>query len=383
MHFLVQAARPILLPLALVACSSTSASSGATGSTSTSTVGSGGAASSTGTGGAVVPPAPCANLAEIGTWELVSPVAGATVLTIVVDPLDHTTAYSTVDKDGLYRSSDCGHSWTKVSTGRNSDVLASGSQWVLRIDPKDSQVMYTSPLYGSQVRLYKSTNGGVDWDSLFAQGGAIDQAIDTAPFVEEMNIDTADDHHLVVSFHENCLPPHNPVCFVESTNAGLDWTFFDGPTSLTSWVEDSGPAVIDGKIFFGSPFDGLFYRDGTPEWMKVAPGGYFAIYEANGWYYMGSAQQPLQRSQDLMTWVPLAKTPSTVSEGIVSDGQRIFAGARAYVQFMASDVKDGQTWAMVPPPPVKDGVKAMAYDAVNHLLYSVNLASGLWRMVTH
>jgi hypothetical protein len=43
--------------------------------------------------------------------------------------------------------------------------------------------------------------------------------------------------------------------------------------------------------------------------------------------------------------------------------------ACAFVHYVASDATDGQTWTMVPPPPVKDGVKMMAYDAVDHLVF--------------
>ena len=52
--------------------------------------------------------------------------------------------------------------WQHVSTGRNSALLESGSCTTLQIDPKNG-TLYTNGLYGANG-IYKSTNGGVDWD---------------------------------------------------------------------------------------------------------------------------------------------------------------------------------------------------------------------------
>jgi len=362
---------------------------GSTGSAGRSVMdGSVGADSSSGKDSAVVtlPPTTCQHLAGVNVWEKITPpnLTGNGVLTVTVDPRDHTTVYTTLDKKGLFKSSDCGASWTKVDTGRNADVIDSGSEWVFVVDPIDGSVMYTSPLYGSDLRLFKSINAGVDWDPVFAKGGNVEQAVEYI-FTEIFSIDTADHQHLVVNFHVNCKAPYSKLCLAESYDAGATWSVINGPASLGGWVEDAGPVAVNGGIYLGVPFDGLFYSgDHGANWAKVAPGGYFEMYHStNGYYYMGAAQQTVQRSLDLKTWKALPNTPTTVSNAIVGDGHRIFSAARAFEMYTATPEADGATWSTIPAPNGAGGAKMFAYDPVNHLLYSSNQANGLFRMVTY
>jgi hypothetical protein len=363
--------------------------------------GSGGAGGSTGTGGGMVrmdagagndgavvtlpPPAPCGKLAAVNVWETITPpgTTGNGVLTVVIDPRDHATVYTTLAKAGLYKSIDCGATWKKVNTGRNASVIDSGWQYVFVIDQVDGSVMYTSPLYGSDLRLFKSTNAGVDWDPIFAKGGNVEQAVDI--FTEIFSIDTADHMHVVTNFHNNCKAPWSAMCLAETYDGGATWTIMNGPPSLGGWVEDAGPVVINGGIYLGVPFDGLFYSgDHGAHWDKLAPGGYFEIYHStNDSYYMGAAQQTLQRSNDLKTWKALANTPTTVSNAVIGDGHRIFAAARAFEMYTASPESDGATFAKIAAPPGAGGAKMFAYDRINHLLYSANEKNGLFRMVTY
>jgi hypothetical protein len=159
----------------------------------------------------------------------------------------------------------------------------------------------------------------------------------------------------------------------------------NGPPSLGGWVEDAGPVVVNGGIYLGVPFDGLFYSgDHGAHWDKLTSGGYFEMYHStNGYYYMGAAQVSLQRSNDLKTWKALANTPTTVSNAVIGDGHRIFAAARAYEMYTASPETDGATFAKIAAPSGAGGAKMFAYDRVNHLLYSANEKNGLFRMVTY
>jgi hypothetical protein len=154
---------------------------------------------------------------------------------------------------------------------------------------------------------------------------------------------------------------------------------------MTGWLEDSGPVVIDDAIYLGVPFNGLFYTaDHGATWTKLSHEGYFDIYKAtNDYYYMGGAQTKLQRSKDLKTWTELANTPWTISNAIVGDGRRLFTAGRAFVEYATSPESDGATWTKMTGPSTTEGAKMFAYDSVNHVLYSANQGSGLFRMVTY
>ena len=102
--------------------------------------------------------------------------------------------------------------------------------------------MYTSPLYGSDLRLFKSVNAGVDWDPAFAKGGNVEQAMEY--IFTRFALDTADHEHIVANFHVDCKAPYTKMCLAESYDAGATWKVLNGPPSLGGWVEDAGPVVV-------------------------------------------------------------------------------------------------------------------------------------------
>jgi hypothetical protein len=329
----------------------------------------------------------------VGVWEDVTPPAldlgtdaglvGA--LAVAVDPLNPATVYTTGDHQGLFRSEDCGATWKKINTGNNASTLDSGSMWVLRIDPVDPMVMYTTPLFGSDQSLFKSTNGGVDWDSITPPGGVVAQALAWMQ-VQDLAFDPTDHLHIVTTFHVDCVAPHRKVCLGDSKDGGETWTILEGPPQKDGWVEDAGPVVTGaGTVFFGAPFDGLFRTDdGGGSWTQVAPQGYSRFYSSpTGWSYMGSAQNGIYRSRDLTTWTLVPNTITTVGGALIGDGERIFAAARAYVNDQVTSESDGTTWGAFQPPPPTTGATWFEYDSVHHILYSANTNGGLWRLVTH
>jgi hypothetical protein len=74
------------------------------------------------------------------------------------------------------------------------------------------------------------------------------------------------------------------------------------------------------------------------------------------------------------------------SNDIMGDGKRLFLGQRNVNDqkqpYYTSAEGDGTTWKPFPSPKMEHGAVHFGYDAAHHLLYSVNAASGLWRMVT-
>ena len=69
---------------------------------------------------------------------------------------------------GVWKSTDCGATWTKVSTGKNGDAFDKGGNWTFNINPA-SLAMYTNSGYGTNL-LYRLTNGGVDWTDVTPKG---------------------------------------------------------------------------------------------------------------------------------------------------------------------------------------------------------------------
>jgi hypothetical protein len=330
----------------------------------------------------------CNGLGAVNAWENITP-AGADlsdngIVEILTDPMAAGTIYTSADKQGIFRSTDCGATFAKINTGRNGAVLDTGTQWSMAIDRADTKVLYAGNLYGTNLSLFKSVNGGVDWDDLFPPGSEVANTV-ASTFVQEVSMDPTDPKHLVVSFHNNCTGAYAPMCLSESKDAGSTWRLFKGPAG--GWVENARPIVLDAHtLLYATALDGLFYSgDSGGTWAKVGAGAGHQIYRAkDGNYYLGTAYG-VARSSDGRTWTQIQGSPN--SDGIIGDGQRMFTGWPTCCgntqPFWTASETDGTTWTKLPSPDLSRGrFPYFAYEADHHVLYVATSKTGLWRMVT-
>jgi hypothetical protein len=331
----------------------------------------------------------CDKLGPIDKWEDISPpqvnlTLHTAMVGVIVDPLHSGTLYAGTERQGLYKSADCGANWTKINTGRNGAILDTGAQWSMAIDPVDSRVIFTANGYGKDVSLFKSTNGGVDWDSVFPATSEVAKAVEYN-FTQEVSMDPTDHRHLVVSFHANCKAPYPPGCMAETKDSGATWRIFKGPAQ--GWIEDARPIVLGGsKFLYVTGLDGLFYTaDSGANWEKVGGGGGHQIYRAkSGSYYIGTSSG-LMQSADGHAWTKIMKSPN--GDAMMGDGQRIFTSwppccGQPLQPFFTTAEGDGTVWKTYASPMIKAKAKYFAYDPDHHVLYSSNNNSGLWRVVT-
>jgi hypothetical protein len=327
---------------------------------------------------------PCDALGPAGRFDDVTPPGGNTgsngITSVQLDRVHTGTIFVGTDGKGLFKSTDCGATWAKINTGRNGDVLDSGIIWVLRVDPIDPDVMYAGSLYGSNLLMYKSINGGVDWDTTMPAGGNVASVVD---FFQEVALDPTDHLHLVVSFHNDCTGPYK-MCMAESTDGGGTWRLFQGPTP--GWTEDARPILLDAERWLYVAVEGgvYFTADRGQTWEATPLGGGSAVYRATtGTYYLTSLYGT-QQSPDGHAWSTISGSPN--STAIAGDGQHIFLGLRYPAPggpiYYISDETDGSTWTPYPSPSNVGPTVFLAYDDTHHVMYSVNNTSGLFRFVT-
>jgi photosystem II stability/assembly factor-like uncharacterized protein len=374
------------LLLVVAGCSGNARESNATG---TGTGGAGGSNPSGSTGGAggsvTVIPGACDGLGAIDHFEDITPpgadLSNAGITSVQLDPVHPGTLFVGTDHRGLFKSTNCGATWSKVNTGKNAGILDSGTLWYTAIDWHDPNVLYAASLYGSDTMLYQSTNGGADWHSTMPQGSNVANTVD---FFQEGSIDPTNHSHVVVSFHDKCKGMY-PMCMAESHDSGATWRLLKGPTD--GWTEDARPIVIDEqKWLYIAVEGGVYYTANSGDsWEKLAPGGGSRIYHAkDGTYYLSSLYGTW-RSPDAHNWTSIMGSPNGC--GIVGDGKRIFLGARYLDKdhpqgYFVSSEDDGNNWKPYPSPNMTTGSITLVYDSFHRVMYSANTSAGLFRIVT-
>jgi hypothetical protein len=376
------------------------AGNGATGSGGAS--GSGGAKNSQGgskatagnggRGGAPVNPASdCDGIGEVGEWERLTVPNMPNPGEYVLDPRNPGTLYigDSWDGQGFYKSTDCGATWEHVSTGRNSDKLASGRCTTLHIDRYDG-TLYSNSLYGANG-VYKSSNGGVDWDIVTPPA---DQGF--PDFVGHLDMDPADPLHLLALFHTTCNGfgsfPGGVGCFAETRDGGATWTphYNNNPSfpsevmvyllTETTWVAaaNAGDAGL------------LRTENAGGAWAPVSSttgGGHSAraVYRAkNGAYYFGGTSGIVRAEPGTNggSWTLLPDT-GTWNLAAAGNGKTMWVAGQQGVRTSPED--DGITWTLMPGSPThSDGctIDPNTFDHDHNVLYVSCFGDGLWRVRT-
>ncbi|HEV8246302.1 MAG TPA: hypothetical protein VGP93_11065, partial [Polyangiaceae bacterium] len=174
--------------------------------------GASGGMSSAGAGGAVKVTA-CDALGPAGQWEDITPTdidlatSGTTysnanfgTAALRLNPQDPAQIYLGTETWGFYGSTDCGATWTKLNTGRGASDMNNGNQWTMAVDPVDPKVIYSNSGFATGG-VFKSTNGGIDWDNMLTEssvkGDIPYSAIPYAGFIGTFSMDPNDHLHLL------------------------------------------------------------------------------------------------------------------------------------------------------------------------------------------
>lgn len=331
-----------------------------------------------------------------GKWEEVTPpgvqlstLNGKTIYgtqAVLINPFDTSNVIVGLDQQGLFKSTDCASTWTKINTGRNGSTLDTGAQWSMAMSPKHPNIIYAVNGYGSEIGLWKSTNGGVDWDQLFPEGSEVQKTVQYN-FVSIVSIDAADENHLVVSFHAPCQGAYAPSCQAESKDAGANWRLMKSPPIDN--FEGAGPMVLNATSWiYAAPANGMWLTtDNGESWKDVTPSGasgsHYQLYHSpKGEYFVGTGWGVV-KSSDGLTWSLIPNSGARLT-GIVGNGKHIWASQQYGGEYYTASEDSPDSWSQLPTPgkpsPADNGGYLLAYDNDHHLLYSTNQAGGLWRV---
>jgi len=364
--------------------------------------GSGGAFGSMDGGGAMPDATGCATGAP-GVWENVTPASmsmdpntggnaqnfGANGL--VVDPTHPNVVYTSVCWQGVWKSTDCGKNWKKVSTGTNASHLDGGKPWALAIAPDSSYLLTTSGNNG-QLGIYKSTDEGVNWTFYAVPSPGSD--------VYTIAISPYDKNHVVTTSHTFAAGE-----IYESVDAGQTWKNngpmgTSGDAGYLDFIFDDGTLLLTNDGDNGN-WSGTWrgVRSGstwpwTWTWTHVNKQQHFHgshqafVDSANHVVFNPGAFGIFKSTDGGLTWDTVS---SNLSNTMIGTGAQLYATA-SYASGTSGFAPRLQQAARVPgtswksdttPPDMTNGAARMAtvFDGTHHIVVSANWLAGMWRYV--
>jgi len=325
---------------------------------------------------------PCDALGKAGVWEDITPKPlinlGYPAGAILVDPHDPAIVYAgSGEGGGLFKSKDCGATWTHINTGQNGADFDTGRLWDMVIDPTDSQTLYSVNGYGKNG-VWRTKNGGVDWVNTTPDSGNVGQHT-SANFASIIGMDVTNPKHLVVTYHSGCNGEYGPNCQTETTDGGDTWRIFK---TASGGGEGGGVVVLNATTWAVGAYQAFWLTtDSGATWTKASgASAHYQLYQSGGTFYLGTMSGIL-KSTDGKNWSLLPGFTEAV-QGLTGYGKSLFAGQQFGNRYFRIPENDPSKFTELPNPDGnKDGGYFMAYDGDHHLLYSAEIPDGFWRMV--
>jgi hypothetical protein len=347
-------------------------------------------------GGPPVMAGNCNALKPVGTWEQIH---DDWTYALVADPFDPATLYMGINGKGLLKSMDCGGSWTHINTGENGDQLDKGGIVSVSLDPKQKGVIYIAPIYGAGG-LWKSMNGGVDWQQLFPAGSEGQSIVSSGMQIDSVSMDPTNHNHIVIGTHADCTGDYAPTCEAETLDAGATWRFFRTPPGTVdktaNWEEGGGPWVINATTWvYGALHLWLTTNNGA-DWKQLDPdpAAYFSLnggevethsipHGSDGSYYLTTGQGIIRSTDEGLSWSLIPNSGGQSVGFVIGDG-KMYTSNEWSATYNVADETNPMVWTSFPPAdglPKDQGAPYLEYDSVHHILYSSNFQGGAWRVV--
>jgi hypothetical protein len=362
-------------------------------------------------GGSAMASGGAASVGEIGVWENVTPAGvhlngdynadgNFGVQDVLADPARKSDLYVFICYQGVWRSTDYGLHWQRVSTGTNGDILDTGRPWGPAIDPNPARdaatppTLYTPNGWSGHGGVFKSTDGGVNWTNYHLTPGPANDAPDD---LYDMDVDPYDSNHLIAGFHER-------PGVAESTDGGASWKLIatQGGGSIYPFFIDTGTAEETRRTWFAqSQVDfgtATLWRttDSGTSW--TTPTGSFShlhggvqIFRASDGTIYAPGLGGMHKSVDHgVTWKNLYQGNPT---GVVGTPNFLYGSQAAGWPEKPGDANPAlmiaprsadETWMpMTAPAAMFDGWKraSVTFDGTHYVIVAGSWRAGIWRYV--
>ncbi|MCP4567028.1 MAG: hypothetical protein GY841_05545, partial [FCB group bacterium] len=270
------------------------------------------------------------------TWQRISnPSNFRTAWSIALDPVvPNRIVVGT--RSYIWISTDNGISWEQKTAGLTNPKI-----FCVVIDPSDPTILYAGNTFGSQPRLYKSTDAGETWS--FSDSGLTANAN-----IADIAVNPSDN---------NIVFAATDAGIYRSTDGGSTWVVSAGVDSI-SFPRDIEFDAHDHNVIHVASWGGIYTStDGGISWQRSSPLNETPFYKGlavdpnvNGALYGGGFGGVLKSTDHGSTWEPMSNDGFALDVQIADDNlwvdprnsQRLFAGTFGGGVFKSDD--GGQSW---------------------------------------
>lgn len=176
---------------------------------------------------------------------------GAWVTPYIIDPVDPATLYA--GYADVWKTTNRGNSWTKISTMNVSNKLRS-----MAIAPSNNQVLYVA----STGAIWKTENGGTNWTNITGTLGQTNSSITSIAVKHD------DPQTVWVS-----LGGYNQHNVYQSTNGGNSWVnISQGLPMIPMYsIVQNKQSTSDVHLYVGSEL-GVYFKNGMGDWEEYNTG---------------------------------------------------------------------------------------------------------------
>jgi hypothetical protein len=181
---------------------------------------------------------------------------------LAVDPLDGTRMFLGTTADGLWRSTDRGATWTRLTA-----FTPAATTFVL-CDPDHAGTLYAGAAQADGPSLWKSTDGGETWAAVAGQPSGL--------IALQAKLDPAGD--LFLAYSDNVGPSNASTGAVWKCSAAGTWTNLNVPTGQGGFGGIAVDPNLPGRIVVSTldrwwPRDEIYRsNDGGQTWTGVLDG---------------------------------------------------------------------------------------------------------------
>ncbi len=319
--------------------------------------------------------------------DITPPVVGmngnASVRELLIDPYDRSVLYASTSQQGVWRSADCGTSWTHTNIGINAPMIENSIPLGFAIDPYVADTLYIGARFGGQS-LWTSDNAGVHWSKILPADVAMPLWNADADIARIVAL--PDEPHHVIATSVGGWTNHGDDAGVIEGRLGGDgtWVWVAHPP-VTGMGNQQELAVLDARTW-------LLVSDRTDRtnWITrdagatfthldddVAAGDGFGLYRTAEGTLFRPTTAGLLRSIDGATWTDVfAGLGLGGTRAVIGDGAMLYASSSipdgdSVVRLFSAPERPGDREWMPVGDPSTHSVARFVRDELRDVLYTL------------